>query len=144
VLQESYVKIWNRASDFRPDLAQPLTWMGAIARHQAIDLIRRSSSQPVTAAEPVEEFHWIADDAAGPADLVSQGFEEQALHHCLQQLEEPQRQAMLLAYFNGLTHDELAHRLATPLGTVKSWLRRSLMRLKTCLEAHEIPRSSSE
>ncbi|MEZ5582994.1 MAG: sigma factor [Candidatus Competibacteraceae bacterium] len=75
VLQESYVKIWNRAGDFRPDLAKPMTWMGAIARNQAIDLIRRSSSQPVTATEPIEEFNWIADDSAGPADLVSQGFE---------------------------------------------------------------------
>jgi len=134
VLQESYVKIWNRAGDFRLDLAKPLTWMGAVARNQAIDLIRRSSSQPVTASEPIEEFNWIADDTAGPVELVSQGFEEQALHDCLKQLEGPQRQAMLLAYFNGMTHDELAQHLATPLGTVKSWLRRGLMRLKNCLE----------
>jgi RNA polymerase sigma-70 factor (ECF subfamily) len=133
VLQESYVKIWNRAGDFRPDLAKPVTWMGAIARHQAIDAIRRSATQP-TGSETVEELEWLADESEGPSEIVSRTQEEKALHDCLGRLEGVQRQAMMLAYFNGLTHDELAERLATPLGTVKSWIRRGLLRLKSCLD----------
>jgi RNA polymerase sigma-70 factor (ECF subfamily) len=132
VLQEGYVKIWHHAGDFRPDKAQALTWMGSIVRHQAIDLLRCSAAEP-RVTEPVEELHWLADEAAGPPDLIGQFQENQRLHDCLAQLENRQRQAILLAYFNGLTHEELACQLATPLGTVKSWLRRGLLRLKNCL-----------
>ncbi|MCP5420820.1 MAG: sigma-70 family RNA polymerase sigma factor [Gammaproteobacteria bacterium] len=133
VLQESYVKIWNRAGDFRSDLAKPMTWMGAIARNQAIDSIRRSTVQP-SALETVEELEWLADESEGPSEIVGRTQEEQALYECLNRLEGLQRQAMMLAYFNGLTHDELAQRLSTPLGTVKSWIRRGLLRLKSCLD----------
>lgn len=133
VLQEGYVKIWNRAGDFRADRARPMTWMGTIVRNQAIDVIRRSSHETM-ASEPVEELHWLADEAAGPHDVVNQSQQDQALHHCINQLEGGQRHAMLLAYFSGLTHEQLAERLDTPLGTVKSWLRRGLLRLKQCLK----------
>lgn len=133
VLQEGYVKIWNRAADFRADKARPMTWMGAIVRNQAIDVLRRSGHE-ITPTEPVEELHWLADEAAGPQETVAQSQQHQALHECINQLEGSQRHAMLLAYFNGLTHEQLAERLDTPLGTVKSWLRRGLLRLKQCLE----------
>lgn len=132
VLQEGFVKIWNRAGDYRPDKAAAMTWMGAIVRNQAIDLLRRSANQPLQ-NESVEELHWLADEAAGPQDLAHQEQENQALHECLQQLDEVQRQAMLLAYFKGMTHEELAEHMDRPLGTVKSWLRRGLLRLKKCL-----------
>lgn len=133
VLQEGYVKIWNRAGDFRADKARPMTWMGTIVRNQAIDLLRRSSHESVP-FEPVDELHWLADEGAGPYELTSQSQQHQSVHACLNQLEGTQRQAMMLAYFNGLTHEQLADHLDTPLGTVKSWLRRGLMRLKKCLE----------
>jgi RNA polymerase sigma-70 factor (ECF subfamily) len=134
VLQEGYVKIWRRAGDYRPDKAQPMTWMAAVVRHQAIDLLRRTVHDPV-ATDPVEELHWLADDAVGPAEEVQQGDDNARLRRCLGDLPDAQRQALLLAYFDGLTHEELAGRLATPLGTVKSWVRRGLMRLKSCLES---------
>ena len=133
VLQEGYVKIWNRAGDFRPDKAGAMTWMSAIVRNQAIDLLRRSANQPLE-SEPVEDLHWLADESAGPLDLANQEQENQALHDCLGHLDETQRQAMLMAYFSGMTHEELAEHLDRPLGTVKSWLRRGLMRLKKCLD----------
>jgi RNA polymerase sigma-70 factor (ECF subfamily) len=79
-------------------------------------------------------MHWLADDAAGPFDLASQSQEQRALHDCLGELKEIQRKAVMLAYFEGMTHEELAQRLDTPLGTIKSWLRRGLLRLKKCLE----------
>jgi RNA polymerase sigma-70 factor (ECF subfamily) len=133
VLQEGYVKIWNRAGDFRAEKARPITWMGTIVRNQAIDLLRRSTHE-LTPSAPVEELHWLADEGAGPYELTSQSQQHESLRGCLNQLEGIQRQAMLLAYFNGLTHEQLADHLDTPLGTIKSWLRRGLMRLKRCLE----------
>lgn len=133
VLQEGYVKIWNRAGDFRAEKARPMTWMGTIVRNQAIDLLRRSTHESAP-SEPVDELHWLADEGAGPYELTNQSQEHQFVRECLNQLEGPQRQAMMLAYFNGLTHEQLADHLDTPLGTVKSWLRRGLMRLKKCLE----------
>ncbi len=133
VLQEAFVKIWQRAGDFRPDIAAPITWMGAIARNQAIDAVRRPEHRLVD-PEPVEALYWLADDSAGPAEQTTRALEDEALHRCLERLQGMQKRAMLLAWFNGMTHEELAVHLATPLGTVKSWLRRGLMRLKTCLE----------
>jgi RNA polymerase sigma-70 factor (ECF subfamily) len=133
VLQEGYIKIWHRAGDFRADKAKPITWMSAIVRNQAIDTLRRAAHQPM-ATETVEELHWLADETADPQEATSQTQESQALHDCLKELEGMQRRAMLLAYFNGLTHEELAHRLEIPLGTAKSWLRRGLLRLKKCLD----------
>jgi RNA polymerase sigma-70 factor (ECF subfamily) len=135
VLQEAYIKIWRRSGDYRPDKAQPLTWMAAIARHQAIDLLRRHVHEPATTA-PVEDLHEeLADEAAGPAEAVQHGDDHTRLRRCLDDLPDTQRQALLLAYFDGLTHEEIAVRLATPLGTVKSWVRRGLLRLKSCLES---------
>jgi RNA polymerase sigma-70 factor (ECF subfamily) len=133
VLQQAYLKIWDHAGDYRPDKAQPMTWIGAIVRNQAIDMIRRNAHQPI-ASDPVDELHWLADDAAGPQEIVDQVQQNRALHECLDQLEEKQRQALLLAYFNGMTHAELAQYLDKPLGTVKSWVRRGLLRLKKCLD----------
>ena len=133
VLQEGYVKIWNRAGDFRPDKAKPMTWMGAVVRNQAIDVLRRSANQPVE-PEPIEDMHWLADESIGPQEQAYREQRDHTLHDCLRQLEGEQRQAMLLAYFKGLTHEELAEHLDRPLGTVKSWIRRGLQRLKKCLE----------
>ncbi|HMV39324.1 sigma-70 family RNA polymerase sigma factor [Plasticicumulans sp.] len=134
VLQETYVKIWHRAGDFRADLAQPLTWMGSIARHQAIDTLRRSARR-LSTAEDIDEHYELADEAAeSPADAVDRGLQGAALHRCLGELQGLQQRAVQLAWFRGLTHEDIAARLDTPLGTVKSWLRRGLLRLKTCLE----------
>ena len=133
VLQQGYLRIWEHAGDYRPDKARPLTWMGAIVRNQAIDMIRRHAHRPM-ATESVDDLHWLADDAPNPQEVADQVYQGQALHECLDQLEEKQRRALLLAYFNGMTHEELARYLDKPLGTVKSWVRRGLLRLKKCLD----------
>lgn len=133
VLQEGYVKIWTHAGEFRAERAKPMTWMGTIVRNQAIDFIRRSAKRPQSSGA-VDEIHWLADEAPGPQELTGQSQDGKALHDCLGELNGDQRKALILAYFDGLTHEELAQRLDTPLGTVKSWLRRGLLRLKKCLE----------
>jgi len=131
VLQESFVTIWQRAGDYDPAKGAPLTWLITILRHRAIDALRRSARQPERLAEPEEALLALV---AGPADSADRGSDLRALQNCLGELGPEQRRAMLLVYAYGLTQEELAARLATPLGTVKSWIRRSLERLKKCLD----------
>lgn len=133
ILQESYIKIWNKAGDFRADVAQPMTWMGTVARNQAIDTLRRSANQPLPGS-PVDDLQWLPDDSPGPDELANMQQRSADLQACLKQLDEMQQKALLLAYFRGLTHEELAKKLDRPLGTIKSWLRRGLQSLKQCLE----------
>ena len=134
VLQDGYVKIWNNAGDYRPEKGSPVTWMGSIMRNRAIDLLRRRRSNPVVAVEQ-DEIGAFADERALPPDLAVAGDQNRsALLACMDQLTESQKQAIGLAYYRGLTHEELAQHLDTPLGTVKSWLRRGLLKLRDCLE----------
>ncbi|MDJ0808216.1 MAG: sigma-70 family RNA polymerase sigma factor [Gammaproteobacteria bacterium] len=132
-LQEAYVKVWNRAESYRPHLASPMTWMATIARNQALDLLRRRHREVrITAADNLPEE---VDRHLLPQDKLQQTDEGRRLNRCLEQLQSAQRQIIALAYFKGLTHEELAARTATPLGTVKTWIRRGLKQLRRCLEA---------
>jgi RNA polymerase sigma-70 factor, ECF subfamily len=131
VLQEVYLRIWQHAADYRPDKGSPMTWMIAVARNRALD--RRRARPPEL---PLDEIHELEDqsgDRPNPLDGVT-GAQARALSHCLGELESRQRQCILLAYTEGYTHAELARRLDCPLGTVKSLIRRGLLRLKECLE----------
>ncbi|PZX29367.1 RNA polymerase sigma factor, sigma-24 [Cupriavidus phytorum] len=136
VVQESFVSIWHHAGDYRPQLAAPMTWMTAIVRNRALDCLRRAAAARVPqTAEPEQDLaEWLADDAAGPAELAEASQQARALNRCLQRLEQSQRQAIMLAYLQDLSHAELAERLRAPLGTVKSWIRRGLERLRSCME----------
>jgi RNA polymerase sigma-70 factor (ECF subfamily) len=131
VLQESFVAIWQRARDYDVSKGTAMTWLITILRHRAIDALRRGARQPERLAE---------DDAAllalvaGPADSADRGSELRALQNCLGELGVEPRRAMLMVYAYGLTQEEFAARSGTPLGTVKSWIRRSLERLKKCLD----------
>ncbi|UIF85450.1 sigma-70 family RNA polymerase sigma factor [Cupriavidus sp. UYPR2.512] len=136
VVQESFVSIWHHAGDYRPHLAAPMTWMTAIVRNRALDCLRRASAAHVGQTVELDEDlgEWLADDAAGPAELADASQQARALNRCLQRLDQPQRQAIMLAYLQDLSHAELAARLRAPLGTVKSWIRRGLERLRSCME----------
>jgi len=140
LLQEVYVNVWKSASGFDAARAQPMTWLTSIARNRAIDSLRRLAAQPRlesstpddddgndrVAAEP--------DDAPGPLDLLGRASDARQLTQCMQHLSPPQRQSVALAFFDGLSHAEVAERLREPLGTVKSWVRRALLTLRNCLE----------
>ncbi|MCO4888791.1 sigma-70 family RNA polymerase sigma factor [Cupriavidus sp. WGtm5] len=136
VVQESFVSIWHHAGDYRPQLAAPMTWMTAIVRNRALDCLRRAAAARVPQTAELEQdlAEWLADDAAGPAELAEASQQARALNRCLQRLEQSQRQAIMLAYLQDLSHAELAERLRAPLGTVKSWIRRGLERLRSCME----------
>jgi len=141
LLQEVYVSVWKAAAGFDAARAQPLTWLTSIARNKAIDSLRRAQAQPQLESttrdddddRPDAAEAW-ADDGPGPLELLGQASDARQLGRCIEHLSPPQRQSVALAFFDGLSHAEVAERLREPLGTVKSWVRRALMSLKTCLE----------
>jgi len=140
VLQEVYINIWRAASGFDAAQSQPLTWLTSIARNRAIDSLRRQQAQPQLQANPAGDdededvYEQITDEAPGPLELLGQASESRALGACMQALGPQQRQSVALAFYDGLSHAEVAEQLHEPLGTVKSWVRRGLLALKACLE----------
>ena len=132
VLQECYVNIWNHAGDYALAKSAPLTWMTSIVRNRCLDWLRRPHTETTGEEYEIAVDAW-QDDSPGPLDQLTAASDAQALARCLQQLEAKQRQSIMLAFFNGLSHSELAGHLKQPLGTVKTWVRRGLERLKSCL-----------
>jgi RNA polymerase sigma-70 factor (ECF subfamily) len=131
VLQDVYVTIWRRADRFDPKRASVAAWISTIARNRAIDRLRARG--PMARAEPVEELE-VADERPGAESLLAAAEEAARLHACLGELDERTRAAIRTAFFEGVTYEALARRMDAPLGTVKSWIRRGLARLKGCLE----------
>ena len=142
ILQEVYVNVWRAAQSFDAAQSQPRTWLTSIARNRAIDSLRRSQSRPqlrsthqIADDEESDVYDTVADDAPGPLELLKRASDARALDACMGQLTAPQRQSVALAFFDGMSHAEVADHLRQPLGTVKSWVRRALASLKTCLDA---------
>ena len=133
VLQDTYVIVWRKAASFDASRASPITWLVTIARNRAIDRLR--SAAPMKNAAPVEDAHDLADSGPLASDVVEQADEAARLNGCLETLEDRARAVIRTAFFEGATYDELARRENVPLGTMKSWIRRGLMRLRSCLEA---------
>lgn len=130
VLQETYVKAWQRSARFDAAKGSPVTWLATIARNTAINELRRSGRNPVSPDAAIPEI----EDEAKPVDEWLCDVEDaEALHRCLDELKRDQRRSIRLAYFEGLTHSELAERMDVPLGTLKSWIRRGLHGLRGCL-----------
>ena len=130
VLQEVYVKIWERAADFDPKKASPITWMATIARNRALDELRRK--RPVSIEDHPEALD-VASDEIPALDTVLRGEDGRRLAECMSKLEPGRQQMVVLAYCDGLTRDELGARFGQPANTIKTWLRRSLAQLRTCL-----------
>jgi RNA polymerase sigma-70 factor (ECF subfamily) len=130
VLQEVYVKIWERAADFNPERASPISWMAAIARNRALDEVRRKHPASIEDHPEIQDF--ASDDETALA-AVMRGEDGKRLVDCLTGLEPDSRQMVVLAYCEGLSRDELAAKYGQPINTIKTWLRRSLAQLKGCL-----------
>jgi RNA polymerase sigma-70 factor, ECF subfamily len=130
VLQDVYVRIWERAASFDPAKASPITWMATIARNRAIDEVRRKSSVSI---EDAPESLEVEQDAPSPLDNTQMSQDLRRLQQCLQGLDAERREIVLLAYYNGLSRDELAKRFSHPVATIKTWLHRSLAQLRKCL-----------
>ena len=131
VLQEAFVRIWYNASRYQAHLSAPMTWMVNITRNLAIDQLRKHREQPLVDGQQDA----MVDDAPSAHDLLDSQREANALNRCLETLDGMQRQSISVAYFQGLSCSELADHLAAPLGSVKSWIRRGMERLRRCLES---------
>ena len=142
LLQEVYVNVWRSVGSFDAAQSQPMTWLTSVARNRAIDSLRRAQAQPVMQSvhrdddddERPDLDQQMAYEGPGPLDLLAQAGDARRLNTCMQGLTAPQRQSVALAFFDGLSHAEVAEHLHQPLGTVKSWVRRALLSLKECLE----------
>lgn len=128
-LQQVYIRVWAAAGQYDAGRARPMTWLGTMTRNIAIDWIRRQRPSEHDSDELIAAMPGRSDIEAD-VDLAQHSG---ALHQCLAELNDDQRRALELAYFEGLTHQDLANQLDQPLGTVKSWVRRGLERLKTCM-----------
>ena len=142
ILQEAYVNVWHHAGSYEVAKSQPMTWLTSIVRNRCLDLKRRRELTTVTLTsdgddEPAID---IPSDAPTPGELLLAGADAQSVRDCVQTLDAGPRQAIALAFFHGLSHAELAEHLREPLGTVKSWVRRALERLKRCLDAAGVSR----
>jgi RNA polymerase sigma-70 factor (ECF subfamily) len=131
VMQETYLKIWHRAGQFDPLRASPITWMVAIARNRAIDLLRRRTEASI---EEEPEAMEVATDSPDPLARRELNEDIQRLLACIGRLPAERQRLVLLAYYNGWSREQLAAELDTPVNTIKTWLRRSLLEIRECLD----------
>lgn len=134
-LQDVYINLWQRADRYDPERASPIAWLSSFARNRAIDRLRtgkvRGGAVPIEEAAPLPDETPLADALLVDAERDAQ------IHICLGALDEPARSHIRSAFFDGYTYAELAAHADVPLGTMKSWIRRGLQRLRACLEASE-------
>lgn len=129
-LQEAYVNVWRRADRFDATRASPITWLAAIARNAAIDRLRARGTRSFA---PIDDAHDVADDAPGAEQLMLAEGEGAALHRCLGELQPREAGFIRAAFLEGASYPDLAQRAGEPLGTVKSRIRRALLKLRDCM-----------
>jgi RNA polymerase sigma factor (sigma-70 family) len=135
VLQDAYLNIWRIAADYRASLSPPMAWMGVVVRSRALDFLRkRKAEQSLGGPEMDEQLsNTLEGDTPNPMDTSMASEQAWALHECLRKIEAKPREVLTMAYFRDLSHGELAEQLRLPLGTVKTWIRRSLEQLRSCM-----------
>ena len=130
ILQEVYLRVWQRAGEFSAERASPITWLATIARNRALDEGRRRQMKSIEDMPELLEFP-SEEDVAG-AHIAREQLRR--LQDCLAQLPSEQREILQLVYFEGLTRDGIAKRTGESLTTVRTWLRKGLAQLKGCIE----------
>jgi RNA polymerase sigma-70 factor (ECF subfamily) len=130
VLQEVFLQVWRKASDFDETRGRPFTWLVTLARSRAIDRLRSLGSRERTAQEAARD---VSDTVSDAADDAVKSEQREIVRRALRELPEEQQRALLLAYFEGLTQSEIAARLGAPLGTVKTRMRSGMIRLRELL-----------
>ncbi len=130
VLQDVFLRIWQKAGSFAPETGSARAWMNSIARNRAIDLLRQKSFVLADGGDDAL-YERVAEDRDREADMINNA----SLRRCLGAIEEPARRCVLLAYYEGYSREELAKVYDRPVNTIKTWLHRSLTTLRTCLDA---------
>lgn len=132
VIQDSYLKIWQKAGQFQDGKSSPITWLVSIARNSAIDELRKHPAGRTTNSDELDEM-------PGRQTSAQEKLEDQRaatqLNHCIDQLEKDRQDMVRLAYLNGWSREDLASQFEQPVNTVKTWLHRALKQLKRCLES---------
>lgn len=131
-LQEAYVNVWRNAAAFDSTRASPISWLAALARNKAIDRLRSRAARPQQLID--DEVMTLPDPSPSALTLVAEEEDRRRLATCIGELENRHASAIRAAFFGGITYLDLANRESVPLGTMKSWIRRGLQRLKACLE----------
>jgi RNA polymerase sigma-70 factor (ECF subfamily) len=141
VLQEIYITVWRSAGSYDSHRAQPMTWLMSIARHRAIDALRRRDGAATAALlsehaapPPRNASYEIGADTSPPPELLGAAMLARAVRGCLYSISTEQQQSLALAYYHGLSHAEVAEQLHQSPATVKGWLRSCLLALRACLE----------
>ena len=136
LLQEAYVNVWHHAGSYEVAKSQPMTWLTSIVRNRCLDQLRRREIDTVTLTPDDDDAaeYDLPSDAMTPVEMLVAGAEARSVRDCVETLDAGPKQAIALAFYQGLSHSELAAHLREPLGTVKSWVRRGLERLKNCLD----------
>ena len=132
VLQETYITVWRRAGTYDPGKAAAISWLVAVARNKALDRLRTGKVRRMGTA--LEHAADVVDQTPSAFAEVESGQQRAALMACLEELDAEQQASIRAAFLDGLTYEELATRRDVPLGTMKSWIRRGLKRLRGCLE----------
>jgi RNA polymerase sigma-70 factor (ECF subfamily) len=131
IVQDSFILVWRQAHSFDPSRGAAMAWLARIVRNRCFDLLRRRGRE--APLDDIVAQTW-EDPASSPADLTELSQDAERLRDCLDELDESPRKSLMLAYFEGMTYTQVAGRMGAPLSTVKSWIRRSLIRLKDCME----------
>jgi RNA polymerase sigma-70 factor (ECF subfamily) len=136
LVQEAYVNVWHHAGSYEVAKSQPMTWLTSIVRNRCLDQLRRRQIDTVTLTPDDDDGaeYDVPSNAMTPAEMLMAGAEARSVRDCVETLDAGPKQAIALAFYHGLSHSELAAHLHEPLGTVKSWVRRGLERLKSCLD----------
>jgi RNA polymerase sigma-70 factor, ECF subfamily len=132
VLQEVYTGVWHKARQFDPDRASARSWLAAIARNKSIDRLRARPAVGEMAAPEVIDA--VADPRASPLNDALENSDRSRLIACLSRLDQRGQNLIQAAFFDGSTYEELASRTGSPLGSVKTWIRRGLLQLRECLQ----------
>lgn len=135
VLQVSFTQIWRDAERYRPDIARPMTWMTSIVRHRALDRLNADRRRSNVIDESIElEVDQLASVGREALEHFGLNESQSDLRYYLERLSEGQQRSVLLAYYYGYSREEIAAKLNTAVGTVKSWMHRGLQRLEQCFQ----------
>lgn len=134
-LQETFLSVWRSAANYRASLSPPMAWLGLMVRSRALDVLRRQNAEGRKLTVELDETlsDTLESDMPDPMQMSLASEQSVALHVCLSRLDNKQREVVSLAYLRDLSHSELATQLQLPLGTVKTWIRRGLDQLRTCM-----------
>jgi len=135
ILQECFISIWQHAGSYMATRSQAMTWITSIVRNRALDYLRSPKHTNTAYTSDDDAIDNIADDAPDALDHLLAAVESRALRDCFAALDPNQLMSITAAFYRGLTHEQVAAEFGAPAGTVKSWIRRGLERLRRCIDA---------